>query len=167
MRFTYENNPKEIIEELLKHHDIKELRAILNSKVRRKSPRINNYFTIAVEVYLMQYREDSKLEWAINKVSEERSISDKTIKNHLTKFRKEMKREIEKLPPSLSHSKEKVSDFIHGYIITLHDSFLSDNYNSLPEKDYERYKRVFHQYLQNIYDLNNKKNNGDDEIPFW
>ncbi|WP_415405884.1 hypothetical protein ACLHDG_08955 [Sulfurovum sp. CS9] len=88
MKLTYENNPSEILDKLLEYHDIKVLKALLNKKVRKKKTRGNNYIDVSVDVYKLVYLEKYMLERAIDEVAQVRSISDKTIKNHLRKFRK-------------------------------------------------------------------------------
>ena len=151
MDLSYKNNAEEILEELLKHHDIKTLRGILNSKVRKKEPRGNNYFTIAVDVYIQQYESDSKLEWAIEQVAMNNNLSDKTVKNHITKFRKEMKKEIEKFPAHYNYSPKEVSSFIGGYISKIYKYF-SDGYNyHETDKKYIQYTNGFTDYLHDIH----------------
>lgn len=125
MNLSYEENPKEILEELLKYHDVKTLRAILTNKIRRVTPKNKrDYFTIAVDVYLTQYRESSSLAWATEKVAEDRSTESNnytvsTINKHITKFRKKIKDEMEKLNLN-NKSKNDVNDFIYNYIKSVH-----------------------------------------------
>lgn len=154
MNLSYEDNPREILENLLKHHDIKTLRGILNNKVRKKAPRGNNYFKIAVDVYLKQNRNDSKLEWAINEVAESTNISDKTVKNHITKFRTFIKEEIEKLPKEANYSSAHAKDintFINYYIERVKRE-IADTYGHLyePETPYAEYKRLFDNFIFDI-----------------
>ena len=153
MELNYKDNPKEILEELLKHHDIKSLRAILNNKVRRKEPKANDYFSVAIDVYLIQYRNESKLEWAIEQIAETRKISDKTIKNHISKFRKQIKDEVLTLDKfkyeilsldKLEYNKEDINQVINEFINALIDSQYNrfNNENSL-----KFYKSEFKAYL--------------------
>jgi len=88
MKLTYVNNPSEILDKLLEYHDIPTLKALLNQKGRKKKTRGNNYIDVSVDVYKLVYIEKYMLERAIDEVAQVRSISDKTIKNHLRKFRK-------------------------------------------------------------------------------
>ena len=96
MKYSYKEQPKEIIEELLKYHDIKSLRKILNAKSRKKIPKANNYLDVSIDVYLLQYQKDSTQIWAIEQIAEKRNISEKTIHNHITKFKKRVKEDLEK-----------------------------------------------------------------------
>ena len=88
MKLTYENNPSEILDKLLEYHDITALKALLNKKGRKRKTRGNNYIDVSVDVYKLVYLEKYMRERAIDEVAQVRSISGKTIENHLRKFRK-------------------------------------------------------------------------------
>jgi len=165
MKLSYKDNPAEILDKLLEHHDIKTLKRILHSKVRKKEPRANNYFTIAVDVYIIRHDKESKLEWAIDQIAEKRNISDKTIKNHLTKFRKEMKEEIEKIPAYYSYSPQDFNNFIDGYIAKVYQWFNDGCDYREPDKKYTEYTNVFKSYLQDIHKKNPREFDIT-EIPF-
>ncbi len=147
MRLSYENNPNEIIDKLLEHHDIKTLRAIINSKARRKDPRGNNYFKIAVDVYVLQRENDSKLEWAIDQIAEQANISDKTVKNHITKFRNEVKEKIDELFKDDNYilsEDDTASKFIKDYIENICGTVNYENYTS------SDYKKIFDQVFDDF-----------------
>lgn len=151
MRPSYENNPSEIIDKLLEHHDIKTLRAILNTKARRKDPKGNNYLKIASDVYCLQHEEDSKLEWAIDQIAEQANISDKTIKNHITKFRNEVKEKINELSKDSDYTIEEedtVKNFIKAYMKYIFNqygrytmNFSYSNYKELFDDAFDLYKK--------------------------
>jgi len=154
MDLSYKNNAEEILEELLKHHDIKTLRGILNNKVRKKEPRGNNYFKTAIDVYLKQRYNESKLGWAIDQIAESANISDKTIKNHITKFRKEIKKEIGELNKGSNYdvnSIEDVNDFISAYLSILEEKLIDEGHNPCHlSGSSTKYKQILNQFITEI-----------------
>ena len=138
MKLTYDRNPSEILDELLKHHDIKKLRELLNKKGRKKKVRGNNYIDVAIDVYKLVYIgvEEKKYmtERAIDAIAEERSISDKTIKNHLRKFRKLFKYGIAN---SLVSDKIQTTQMIKELILSKYDWQNEQFYDIDGEKEIE------------------------------
>ncbi|KYJ85664.1 hypothetical protein [Sulfurovum riftiae] len=94
MKLSYEKNPSGIIDKLLEYHDIDEIRAILNSKARKKRSKGNKYLTVAMNVYAIQVKNDSALSWAIGEMATNIGRSESTVRSHIEKFRKEVKTEI-------------------------------------------------------------------------
>jgi len=161
MNLSYEENPKEILEELLKYHDVKTLRAILTNKTKRVTPKkVRDYFTIAVEVYLTKYRESTSLVWATEKVAQDRSTESQnytvsTVNKHITKFRKKIKDEMEKLNLN-SQSNDDVNDFIYEYIKSVHlrmEEHENHDYYYMESLDRE-YLNVLSEYIGQIEDSN-------------
>ena len=147
MELTYKDNPEEIIDILLKYHDVDKLKNILNNKARQKSKRGNTYFVVAVKVYMIKYLQDSKLEWAINNVAEKTNTSDKTIKNHITKFRKEIKKYIKKLNNDSQYSlgtPNEVNSFIRDYVARISN----DTYSYHGEE--AKYRSILHDFIGEI-----------------
>jgi len=146
-RFSYKENPEAVIDKLLEYHSIEDLRAIINRKVRRKARRGNNFFEVAVEVYIYQRWNDSKMTYAIDQISESKNISPKTIQNHITKFRNLMRSRYEELkgdPNFFIPDSIPFDTFLGGYIKhilktrphTMNRENLEDSY-----RDYiERYR---------------------------
>ncbi len=113
MANSYEKDAGKILDELLKYHSAKELKALLNKKERKKSVRGNNYFDVAVEVYKYVFLQDYMLERAIDSVAIRRNISSKTIKNHLRKYRKLFKSNVSQL---LGNEQKEITKMIKEVI---------------------------------------------------
>ena len=118
MKLTYENNPSEILDKLLEYHGITKLKALLNKKSRKQKTRGNNYIDVSVDVYKLVYLENYLRERAIDEVAEVRSISNKTINNHLRKFRKLFKYGISAMGGS---DKVQTTQMIKELIISRYD----------------------------------------------
>ena len=143
MKVSYEKNPSEIIDKLLEYHDIKKLQAILNSRARKKEPRGNTYLTIATAVYFTKDAKDSKLEWAIETIADEKSITAKTVKNHITSFRKEIK--------TLLTDGAEVNKFIKDYISEIGEVYDFFDINTIT---YSNCKYFFDQVSSRYMDNN-------------
>lgn len=150
MKLTYENNPSEILDKLLEYHDIQKLRAFLNKKGRKKKVRGNNYVDVSIDVYKLVYIGEEKymLERAIDAIAEERSISDKTIKNHLRKFRKLFKYNITEMPTS----DKETTNMIKELILSKHDWQNDFFYDIDGEEEIKEFVDKKKLKLQNIYD---------------
>lgn len=145
-RFSYKDNPAAVIDKLLEYHSIEDLRAILNRKARRRAKRGNTVFEIATETYLLKRLHNSKLNWAVDQIADEKGIGPKTVYNHLTNFRNMLKSRLERLkqnreyniPPSLTFDK-----FIKDYI-----KYLAEIGNPNPVKNEEDFEESFQAYIQ-------------------
>ena len=147
MAYPYESEPDKIIEGLLKHHSGAKLKAIINSRMRKKSRKGNNYFSVASEVYLVQHFNDSKLEWAKETVAERLNINVKTIGNHILKFRHELKKHLKELDIK-KDDKPAIDEFIKKYkqelAATYRNWVANKGYESLTEDDYRNiYNMMF------------------------
>ena len=168
MKLNFKDNPKEILETLLKYHTIETLRGILNKTVRKKEPRANTFFNIAIEVYISRHLEESKLNWAIEKISNEKNIEISTTSNHLSKFRKKIKTEI--LSSSIH---DDVNSFIELLMIEIIGKY-TDNYGNFYDwfstKEYvTAYKEVMNPKEKIKYQPQIQQAKiiiEDDEIPF-
>jgi hypothetical protein len=134
MKLTYENNPSEILDKLLEYHDITILKALLNKKGRKRKTRGNNYIDVSVDVYKLVYLEKYMRERAIDEVAEVRSISGKTIENHLRKFRKLFKYGISTVGGS---DKVQTTQMIKELILSKYDWQNEQFYDIDDEKEIE------------------------------
>ncbi len=134
MKLTYENNPSEILDKLLEYHDIPTLKALLNKKGRKQKTRGNNYIDVSVDVYKLVFIENYLRERAIDVIAEVRSISGKTIENHLRKFRKLFKYGISTMGGS---DKVQTTQMIKELILSKYDWQNEQFYDIDDEKEIE------------------------------
>ena len=165
MQYDFKNNPKEIIEELLKYHSIDDLRKILNAKARRKEPKRNTFLSIATEVYIIQKEHDSKLEWAQEQVAEKRKIALKTVKNHTDAFRRKIKEDLSKAMGNDFDPKPHVNEFIKQYMWNFNAIPSEWDFDDLSKDQFEfDYNRTLESYIKNLTAANAFTD--DDSIPF-
>jgi len=127
MKLSYKENPKELIEELLKYHSVETLRGYINSATRKKQPHANNYLVVATNVYVLKNEIGSTLEWAISGVSDTLNITPYTIKSHLTKFRNEIKYKLKKLPIGHKLYGVSIDKVIFEYVTMVSSHHNKDN----------------------------------------
>ncbi len=139
MTYNYKDHPKEIIEELLKHHSIDDLRKILNAKARKMEPKRNTPLSIGTEVYHLRSLHESKVEWAQNQVAEKRKIALKTVKNHTDAFRRKIKEDLLKVSGLDFDPKPYVDEFIERYIGAFSQIVYEWSFDDLPKSQLKFY----------------------------
>lgn len=87
-------NPKEILEAILKAHGIEVIREFIgayNRKARKKSTRVNNNLDVIKAYYDLVINRGYSSERAKEQVAEQKNIQASTVRNHIQNFRDEMK----------------------------------------------------------------------------
>lgn len=164
MNLSFEENPKEILEELLKYHDVSILRGYLNSSVRKKEPRPNNHFEVSTKVYFEKYKNESTLKWAKQKVADEVHIGVATVETHIENYRKYLKEEMKKI----KNYNEDINTFIDGYIKHIRGkSHYWDGEKweyTLPSN--RELREYFNEYKDELFITYSVPTISDDDIPF-
>ena len=149
-RLSYKDNPEAVIDKLLEYHSIEELRAILNKKARRKSPKKNRRLNIAIETYLLQRQHDSNLYWAEDEIAGKYGLAPKSVQNYRQVFRDLLKQHYTKLQRERGYNLPKSMDFerfFKGYI-----KYLAETKKPNPvknEEDFEEsYRAYIHRYIK-------------------
>ena len=139
-KMTITKNPKEILEKIVEIHGIDTIRDFMkryNKKTRKNQPRTNDYDVIAYKVYNLMFEDDYSKTRAIDKIADNHSLKNNTVRNHCAKFDEEAKEEN-----------------YYSFGVAVDKKYKDDPYNST------RYNTegMLHRVINNLADENNIPN---------
>jgi len=157
-------NPKEILNAIAKEHGIEYIKKFLNTynkAQRKKQKKINSYDEIAKEVYNLVLNNDYSKTRAMDEIADRRNIKAYTVRNHCSKFDKEI-REFDFYSFGVLVNEQRA---FHG--VSLKDLSRINNIDyDLAEIFYYKYKTAKKKPDDKEIDTSKFRSYFDDNLPF-